>query len=111
MVCLIGGFSFIHGCSRISATPILSSAVVFSSFFTRSFAVKEKFLGKPILHALILLKSSDFIFDRNGASPTRSSNNRTPRFHISNLSPCPILSIISGAKYSSVPQYVHLSES
>ena len=65
---LKGGFSFIQGCSKISLTPILSSALVFNNFLTKSLAAKEKFLGKPILQALILPNSSFWFFDLKGAS-------------------------------------------
>jgi hypothetical protein len=52
----------------------------------------------------MLSKSSFWLAPSKGGLPVNNSNKRTPMFQISKDLSCPHYFIISGAKYSGVPQ-------
>jgi hypothetical protein len=57
----------------------------------------------------MLSKSSFWFAPSKGGLPVSNSNIKTPMFQISSDLSCPLYLIISGARYSGVPQYVTLS--
>ena len=68
----------------------------------------ENPLGHLIFKAKILLNNSFWEPPSNGGDPVNSSNKSTPKFQTSSALSCPDYLIISGARYSGVPQYVSL---
>lgn len=81
---------------------------VFRSLLMRSLATPLKLFGHLTLWFTIFSKRIAWVDPSKGGLPVSSSNNSTPRFQISRLLSWPDCLIISGAKYSGVPQYVCL---
>ena len=104
----MGGLLMNQGCSQISSSLILYCGSVLSSFIIRSFATPLKLLGHLIRWFIMLSNKIDWFAPSKGGLPVSSSNNKTPRFQMSRLLSCPLCLIISGARYSGVPQYVYL---
>lgn len=100
----ICGTDLNHGCSVISLTGILCFGSIFKSFEIRSLAIPENPFGHLIFNANILLNKSLYDLPSNGGLPVNNSKRRTPKFQTSRVLSCPDYFIISGAKYSGVPQ-------
>jgi hypothetical protein len=93
-----------HGCSVISLTGIRCLGSIFKSLDIKSFAIPENPFGHLIFNASILLNKSLYDFPSNGGLPVNNSKRSTPKFQTSRVLSCPDYLIISGAKYSGVPQ-------
>jgi len=101
---LIYGIDLNQGCSVIYSIGILYFGSIFKSLEIKSRAIPENPFGHFIFKDKILLNNSFWLEPSKGGLPVNNSKSRTPRFQTSRVLSWPLYLIISGARYSGVPQ-------